>query len=90
MTSRKDLCSVYTVNGFLRSRKGQFRIIVLALNAADAAAYLGYPGDAQLMRVSKDTKDWTAYTEKTAIGDIFAVPFGTHLYEEADPDEVEL
>ena len=32
MTSRKDLCSVYTVNGFLRSRKGQFRIIVLALN----------------------------------------------------------
>lgn len=89
---RKDLCSVFTINGFLRGELGEYRIIVLAANKDDAITYLGFGGHiaAKLILVSRDTKDWTHYDDSTAIGDIFITARGTHNYLPVDADEIEL
>ena len=91
MTPRKDLCSVYTVNGFMKHRTGQYRIIVLAESQEHAATILGLASvEGALVRVSRDTKDWVAFDDRSSIGDVFVVPFGTHTYEPVDADDVSL
>ena len=88
----KEQCSVYTINGFMKGRLGQFRIIVLAEDKERALNYLGFHDHIAggLLTVSRDTRDWTAYGPNTSVGDIFVVPFGTHKYEPVDADEVTL
>lgn len=90
--NRKDKCSVYTINGFMKDRIGQFRIVVLAENREYALDHLGFRNHiaGTLLTVSRDTRDWTAFDDSTSIGDIFVVPFGTHTYEPVDAEQITL
>lgn len=88
--SRKDTCTVYTINGFLTGgHPGEYRAVVLALDKADAVKHLGLLNDIGLS-VSRDTMDWVLYDEHTSIGDIFVTPRGTHKYQPIDQEDFEL
>lgn len=88
MMNRKDASTVYTLNGFLRDRRGEYRILVLAEDRIKATEYLGFVPDVYRLTVSRDTRDWTLYDGQTSVGDLFATPLGTYRYFPVDAEDI--
>lgn len=88
--NKREQCSIWGGNGFLKGTRGVYRLVVMAISAEQAAQALGLSLEefARRFTVSRATKEWALFDEHTSIGDIFASLFGASTYQPVDAEDI--